>query len=157
MATDEAPLGDDVERWRDAHSKKLSGVKERASLTGRPLGVLYAPQDGDGEVEAYRRDIGLPRELPDTCGGYPAMYQDRLRQMRRYSGFGDAESTNERWTFLLPPGNNGVSAAFDLPTQVELYCASPGSRFDTGRNATNVTRSRMPYLSRPVTPTVPRW
>jgi methylmalonyl-CoA mutase, N-terminal domain len=113
-------LDDGVARWRSENEKKLGSIKPRMSLIGEPLDVLYAPHGGDVVPEAYQRDIGLPGEFPYTRGVYPAMYRDRLWQMRLYSGFGDAESTNERWRFLLAHGNNGVSAAFDLPTQVGL-------------------------------------
>jgi len=66
-------------------------------------------------------------------GVYPAMYRDRLWQMRLYSGFGDAESTNERWRFLIAHGNNGVSAAFDLPTQCGVDSDAPTVAPEVGR------------------------
>ena len=78
-------------------------------------------------------DVGLPGEFPFARGVYPAMYRDRLWQMRLYSGFGDAESTNERWRFLIAHGNNGVSAAFDLPTQCGLDSDAPGVAPEVGR------------------------
>jgi len=37
--------------------------------------------------------------------------------MRQYAGFGTAESTNERFKFLLGAGQTGLSCAFDLPTR----------------------------------------
>ena len=128
-----ATLSDDVQRWREHYAKKLSAVKERPSLIGRPLNVVYVPGDEDADAEAYRHDVGLPGEFPYTRGVYPAMYRDRLWQMRLYSGFGDAESTNQRWNFLLSHGNNGVSAAFDLPTQVGLDSDAPDAVPEVGR------------------------
>ena len=77
-----ATLSDDVQRWREHYAKKLSAVKERPSLIGRPLNVVYVPGDEDADAEAYRHDIGLPGEFPYTRGVYPAMYRDRLWQMR---------------------------------------------------------------------------
>jgi len=38
--------------------------------------------------------------------------------MRQYAGFGSAETTNERFHFLLEHGQTGLSCAFDLPTQM---------------------------------------
>jgi methylmalonyl-CoA mutase N-terminal domain/subunit len=38
--------------------------------------------------------------------------------MRQYAGFGTAESTNNRFKFLLSAGQTGLSCAFDLPTQM---------------------------------------
>jgi methylmalonyl-CoA mutase N-terminal domain/subunit len=102
-------------------------VTERVGLTGEPLEVTYGPADRGGQ------DNGTPGEFPFTRGVYPAMYRDRLWQMRLYSGFGDAESTNERWRFLLAHGNNGVSAAFDLPTQCGIDSSEPEAEFEAGR------------------------
>ena len=38
--------------------------------------------------------------------------------MRQYAGFGTAKETNERFRYLLGEGQNGLSVAFDLPTQI---------------------------------------
>ncbi len=48
------------------------------------------------------------------------MYTGRLWTMRQYAGFGDAQSTNERFRRLLDAGQTGLSVAFDLPTQMGL-------------------------------------
>jgi methylmalonyl-CoA mutase, N-terminal domain len=115
---------DALAEWRANH--KLDGVRPRPGLLGEDIDPLYADQDVDA-------DIGLPGEFPYTRGVYPAMYRDRLWQMRLYSGFGDAESTNERWRFLLAHGNNGVSAAFDLPTQCGVDSDADGVGPEVGR------------------------
>jgi methylmalonyl-CoA mutase N-terminal domain/subunit len=46
------------------------------------------------------------------------MYRGKLWTMRQYAGFGSAESTNQRFKFLLEAGQTGLSCAFDLPTQM---------------------------------------
>src|SRR5437879_9719065 len=46
------------------------------------------------------------------------MYRGRPWTMRQYAGFGSAETTNERFHFLLEHGQTGLSCAFDLPTQM---------------------------------------
>jgi methylmalonyl-CoA mutase N-terminal domain/subunit len=38
--------------------------------------------------------------------------------MRQYAGFASAEESNRRYKFLLDQGQNGLSVAFDLPTQI---------------------------------------
>ena len=38
--------------------------------------------------------------------------------MRQYAGFGTAEDSNRRYRYLLEQGVNGLSVAFDLPTQI---------------------------------------
>ena len=60
----------------------------------------------------------LPGEFPYTRGIYPSMYRSRLWTMRQYSGFSNPEKSNERFKHLLEQGQNGISVAFDLPTQI---------------------------------------
>ena len=62
--------------------------------------------------------LGAPGEAPFTRGVYSSMYTGRLWTMRQYSGFGNAEATNQRFKFLLDAGQTGLSCAFDLPTQM---------------------------------------
>jgi len=60
----------------------------------------------------------FPGEFPYTRGIYPSMYRSRLWTMRQYSGFSNPEKSNERFKHLLEQGQNGLSVAFDLPTQI---------------------------------------
>jgi methylmalonyl-CoA mutase N-terminal domain/subunit len=62
--------------------------------------------------------LGTPGAAPYTRGVYSSMHRGRLWTMRQYSGFGNAESTNQRFKFLLDAGQTGLSCAFDLPTQM---------------------------------------
>ncbi len=59
-----------------------------------------------------------PGEFPYTRGIHPQMYRARLWTMRQYAGFGSAEESNERYRYVLSQGTNGLSVAFDLPTQM---------------------------------------
>jgi len=61
-----ATLGDDVQRWRERYAKKLSAVKERPSLIGRPLSVVDVPGDEDADAEAYRHRGGAPDAVPEA-------------------------------------------------------------------------------------------
>ena len=61
-----------------------------------------------------------PGEFPYTRGIYRDMYRNRLWTMRQYAGFGTAEESNRRYRYLLSQGTNGLSVAFDLPTQMGL-------------------------------------
>ncbi len=63
-------------------------------------------------------DLGLPGEVPFTRGIQPTMYRGRLWTMRQYAGFGTASESNARYRYLLEQGVNGLSVAFDLPTQM---------------------------------------
>ena len=66
------------------------------------------------------QQLGAPGEYPFTRGPYPSMYSGRLWTMRQYAGFGNAQTTNERFKALLTAGQTGLSVAFDLPTQMGI-------------------------------------
>jgi len=63
-------------------------------------------------------DLGHPGRFPYTRGIQPTMYRGRLWTMRQYAGFGTAAESNRRYRYLLEQGVNGLSVAFDLPTQI---------------------------------------
>jgi methylmalonyl-CoA mutase, N-terminal domain len=79
------------------------------------------------------RDPGYPGEYPFTRGIHPTMYRGRLWTMRQYSGMGDAEESNHRYKFLLAQGSEGLSVAFDLPTQLGYDSDSPWAAGEVGR------------------------
>jgi methylmalonyl-CoA mutase, N-terminal domain len=60
----------------------------------------------------------IPGEFPFTRGVQPDMYRGKLWTMRQYAGFSTAEESNKRYHYLLSQGVNGLSVAFDLPTQI---------------------------------------
>jgi methylmalonyl-CoA mutase N-terminal domain/subunit len=61
------------------------------------------------------------------------MYRGRLWTMRQYAGFGSAESTNQRFKFLLDAGQTGLSCAFDLPTQMGYDSDHPRAEGEVGK------------------------
>jgi methylmalonyl-CoA mutase N-terminal domain/subunit len=79
------------------------------------------------------RDLGEPGRFPFTRGIRPSMYRSRLWTMRQYSGMGDAEQSNRRYRFLLAEGGDGLSVAFDLPTQIGYDSDSPWAAGEVGR------------------------
>src|ERR1700727_880263 len=83
-------------------------------------GIEIRPVYGPADLEGWDPDtqLGAPGECPFTRGVRADMYRGRLWTMRQYAGFGTAESTNERFKFLLGAGQTGLSCAFDLPTQM---------------------------------------
>lgn len=71
--------------------------------------------------EIYTEPISLNEnagEFPYTRGVQKDMYRGRLWTMRQYAGFSTAEESNKRYKYLLENGTNGLSVAFDLPTQI---------------------------------------
>ncbi len=91
-------------------------VNNRATDSGIEIRPLYTL--GDLEGFDYDSKLGTPGAYPYTRGVQKDMYRGRLWTMRQYAGFGSAESTNERFHFLLGAGQTGLSCAFDLPTQM---------------------------------------
>src|ERR1700722_13844289 len=79
------------------------------------------------------RDLGYPGQYPFTRGIRPPMYRGRLWTMRQYAGMGDAEQSNRRYKFLLAQGSDGLSVAFDLPTQIGYDSDSPWAAGEVGR------------------------
>ncbi|HYD22356.1 MAG TPA: methylmalonyl-CoA mutase family protein, partial [Flavipsychrobacter sp.] len=74
-----------------------------------------------------------PGEFPFTRGVHVSMYRDRLWTMRQYAGFSTAEESNKRYHFLLSHGVNGLSVAFDLPTQIGYDSDHPMSEGEVGK------------------------
>jgi methylmalonyl-CoA mutase, N-terminal domain len=77
--------------------------------------------------------LGFPGEFPYTRGIQPTMYRGRLWTMRQYAGFGTAAESNARYRYLLAQGVNGLSVAFDLPTQMGYDSDHPLAQGEVGR------------------------
>jgi methylmalonyl-CoA mutase N-terminal domain/subunit len=85
------------------------------------------------DVASTTVDDARPGEFPFRRGIHPEMYRQRLWRMRQYSGFGGPEDTNARWKELIARGQHGISAAFDLPTQLGLDSDDVRAADDAGR------------------------
>ena len=77
--------------------------------------------------------IGDPGVYPFTRGIFADGFRGRPWTIRQYSGFGSAESSNERYRFLLDQGQTGLSVALDLPTQIGLDPVEPMARPEIGK------------------------
>ncbi len=104
---------------------------DRHTDSGLVIRPVYGPDDLAGW--SYEEQLGEPGRLPFTRGVYPNMYRGRPWTMRQYSGFGTAESTNERWKLLLASGSTGLSCAFDLPTQMGYDSDHPRAEGEVGK------------------------
>jgi methylmalonyl-CoA mutase, N-terminal domain len=74
-----------------------------------------------------------PGEFPFTRGIQPDMYRGKLWTMRQYAGFSTAEESNNRYHYLLSQGVNGLSVAFDLPTQIGYDSDHPLAEGEVGK------------------------
>jgi len=104
----------DDETVRPTIERRPERAGEFTTLSEIPVERLYTPLDRAGH--SYRDELGFPGEYPFTRGVYPTMHRGRLWTMRMFAGFGSAQETNRRFTFLLEQGQTGLSVAFDLPT-----------------------------------------
>src|SRR5882724_6106504 len=77
--------------------------------------------------------LGQPGDFPFTRGIQPTMYRGRLWTMRQYAGFATAAESNARYRYLLAQGVNGLSVAFDLPTQMGYDSDHPLAQGEVGR------------------------
>ncbi|MBC7828769.1 MAG: methylmalonyl-CoA mutase [Chitinophagaceae bacterium] len=74
-----------------------------------------------------------PGKFPFTRGVQPDMYRGKLWTMRQYAGFSTAEESNKRYHYLLSQGVNGLSVAFDLPTQIGYDSDHPLAEGEVGK------------------------
>ena len=100
--------------------------------SGIEIKPVYTRSDlGNGvPFEAFEE---LPGEFPFTRGVQPDMYRGKLWTMRQYAGFSTAEESNKRYHYLLSQGVNGLSVAFDLPTQIGYDSDHPLAEGEVGK------------------------
>jgi methylmalonyl-CoA mutase N-terminal domain/subunit len=92
---------------------------------------FFDPDDSSGWDPSEQ--LGYPGVFPFTRGIQPTMYRGRLWTMRQYAGFGTAAESNRRYRYLLEQGVNGLSVAFDLPTQMGYDSDHPLAAGEVGR------------------------
>jgi methylmalonyl-CoA mutase, N-terminal domain len=74
-----------------------------------------------------------PGTFPFTRGIRRDMYRGRHWTMRQYAGFGTAGESNARYRYLLERGVDGLSVAFDLPTQLGYDSDAQQARGEVGK------------------------
>src|SRR6187401_2963035 len=83
-------------------------------------------------------NLEQPGEFPFTRGIQADMYRGKLWTMRQYAGFSTAEESNNRYHYLLSQGVNGLSVAFDLPTQIGYDSDHPLSEGEVGKAGVSI-------------------
>jgi len=115
----------------DTKTKSADRKVRFTTVSGLPIERLYTEEslpNWDPE-EA----LGYPGEFPYTRGIYPTVYRGRFWTMRQYAGFGTAVESNQRYRYLLSKGQEGLSVAFDLPTQIGMDSDDPLARGEVGK------------------------
>jgi len=114
--------------------------EKKSDIRRNESGIEIKPVYGAGDVAATRIEepgigdgVGTPGAYPFTRGIHAEMYRKRPWTMRQYTGFGNAEDTNERFKYLIRTGNTGLNVAFDLPTQCGLDSDDPAAAGEVGR------------------------
>jgi methylmalonyl-CoA mutase len=93
-----------------------------------PLKRLYTRADTDG----LAHPDSLPGRAPFVRGPYASMYTGRPWTIRQYAGYAQAADTNLAFRTALAEGAQGLSVAFDLPTQRGYDSDDPRVRADVG-------------------------
>src|SRR5256712_1940302 len=119
-------------RRRLPASKRANAVGRESSRAGSAVPLDVVAMRGP-KTDAYGEGLGFPGEPPFTRGIHPTMYRARLWTMRQYAGFGTAKETNRRFKYLFAHGNEGLSGAVELPTQMGDDSGAPMARGEGGR------------------------
>ena len=98
----------------DATMPPTSATPTSPPCPACPSSRVYGPPDG-ADVPGFER-IGWPGEYPVHPRAHPTGYRGRTWTIRQFSGFGNAQQTNERYKMILGAGGGGLSVAFDMPT-----------------------------------------
>jgi methylmalonyl-CoA mutase, N-terminal domain len=98
-------------RWQRRYDEGAKRDADFSTLSGVTVDPVYGPPDVPGMER-----IGWPGEFPFTRGLYATGYRGKPWTIRQFSGFGNAQQTNERYKMLLGAGGAGLSVAFDMPT-----------------------------------------
>ncbi len=107
------------------------GIKTLVNESGVEIKPLYTA--ADVKDWSARREEERAGAYPFTRGIHPEMYRLRPWTMRQYTGFANAQATNERFHYLIRNGQTGLNVAFDLPTQCGLDSDDPAAAGEVGR------------------------
>ena len=89
-------------RWQRRFDESRVRAADFSTLSGVEVDPVYGPPDGS-VVPGFER-IGWPGEFPFTRGIHATGYRGKPWTIRQFSGFGNAQQTNERYKMLLAAG-----------------------------------------------------
>ncbi len=120
--------------WAEKHLPPET--KSITTASGIPVKPVYTPENL--KEENYLEQLGFPGTYPFTRGITPEMFRHQSWLMNQYAGFATAEATNEFYKYLLSQGAQGLSIAWDLPTQIGLDSDHPMAEGEVGRQGVAV-------------------
>jgi methylmalonyl-CoA mutase, N-terminal domain len=103
-------------------------MKKKITDSGLEIKKVYTQAD-----LPFANPDEMPGQFPFTRGVQEDMYRGKLWTMRQYAGFSTAEESNRRYHYLLSQGVNGLSVAFDLPTQIGYDSDHPLAEGEVGK------------------------
>jgi methylmalonyl-CoA mutase, N-terminal domain len=123
------------QKWEDEVKKivaKSGDQKEKwSTVSDLPIRRIYGPEDiKDMDFE---KDIAYPGQYPYLRGNQATGYRGKYWTFRMFAGMGSAQTTNERWHYLLSTGQTGLSTAFDFPTLMGYDTDSPKAKGECGK------------------------
>jgi len=98
----------------------------------RAIGLTLKPLYRACDLDGLPHLDTLPGQAPFARGPYASMYTGKPWTIRQYSGFADASQSNARLRQSMAEGSQGLSIAFDLPTQLGRDSDDPRASFDVG-------------------------
>ena len=104
------------DEWRRLAEREL-GRDPEALVWHTPEGISVKPLYTASDLEGLVHLGGLPGQAPFARGSRATMYAGRPWTIRQYAGFSTAEQSNAIYRQALAAGQQGLSVAFDLPTQ----------------------------------------
>ncbi|MBB5509308.1 methylmalonyl-CoA mutase family protein [Paraburkholderia atlantica] len=103
-----------------------------ANRTTRSRPVSLKPVYTCADLEGLARLDSMPGEAPFVRGPFASMYTERPWTIRQYGGYAQAADSNRAFRTALTEGAQGLSVAFDLPTQRGYDSDDPRVSADVG-------------------------
>ena len=107
------------------NTSRVRTIRRRRAV---PLKRVYTRGDLDGIAHLD----SMPGEAPFVRGPFASMYADKPWTIRQYAGYAQAADTNLAFRTALAEGAQGLSVAFDLPTQRGYDSDDPAVSADVG-------------------------
>lgn len=117
-----------LQKWVERYPERR---KDFRTSSGIKIKNVYTPSDVK-DLD-YLKDLSFPGTYPFTRGVYPNMYRGRIWTIRQVAGFGRAEETSRRLSFLDYTGQTGLNIVFDMPTHFGLDSDHPLAEGEVGR------------------------
>jgi methylmalonyl-CoA mutase N-terminal domain/subunit len=134
-------LESEKRRWEEETLKPVLGrfpEREKRFETSSGIGLPRVALPSEAHQD-YLNQLGFPGEYPFTRGVQATMYRGRFWTMRQYAGYANAQESNRRYRYLLEQGQNGLSVAFDLPTQIGYDADDPLAAGEVGKVGVSIS------------------